>query len=136
VKSVFVDSGAFFALLASGDAMHARAAELFEQADADGWSLVTTNAVLYETYALLLTRSRPGRQNALAFLDMLSADDYRVERVRKGDEDQAVALLRAHTDKAYSLCDALSFVVMERLGIKDVVAFDRHFREIGRFNVL
>ena len=45
-------------------------------------------------------------------------------------------LLRAQADKNYSLCDALSFVVMERLRITDALAFDRHFRQYGRVNVL
>jgi hypothetical protein len=48
----------------------------------------------------------------------------------------AVMLLRSHVDKTYSLSDALSFVVMERLGIAEAVAYDRHFREYGRFVIL
>ena len=59
-----------------------------------------------------------------------------VERVRKRDDEQAIALLGAHEDKSYSLCDALSFVVMERLRIKEAIAFDRHFRAYGRFTIL
>jgi predicted nucleic acid-binding protein len=38
--------------------------------------------------------------------------------------------------KTYSLCDALSFVVMERLGVGEAVAYDRHFREYGRFRMV
>jgi len=72
----------------------------------------------------------------LAFLDMVGDDAYHVERARKHDEERAIALLRAHEDKSYSLCDALSFVVMERLRIKEAIAFDRHFRAYGRFTIL
>ena len=32
--------------------------------------------------------------------------------------------------------DALSFVVMERLRIREAMAFDRHFREHGKFVIL
>ena len=59
-----------------------------------------------------------------------------VERIRPDDELEAIALLRAHSDKAYSLCDALSFVVKERLAITEAIVFDRHFREYGRFIIL
>lgn len=59
-----------------------------------------------------------------------------VERVLRADEATAAALVRAHTDKSYSLCDALSFVVMERLGVTEAISFDRHFREYGRFTIL
>lgn len=136
MKTVFVDTGAFFALIVSEDVHHKRAQSLFERASAERWTLVTTNAVMFETYALLLARSRPGRDNALRFLDVIQTDAYRVERVRRVDEERAIALLRKHTDKGYSLCDALSFVVMERRGIDQAIAFDRHFREYGRFTLL
>jgi predicted nucleic acid-binding protein len=44
--------------------------------------------------------------------------------------------LRAHEDKSYSLCDAMSLVVMERMKITDAIAFDRHFAEYGRFALI
>lgn len=135
MKRVFVDSGGFFALLVQEDTLHPRAVALFQHANRERWQLVTTNAVVFETYALLLVRSHTGRQNALRFLDMLTEDAYRIERVRRTDEAAAVALVRAHEDKTYSLCDALSFVVMERLGLTEAIAFDRHFRAYGRFTI-
>jgi len=59
---------------------------------------------------------------------MVGDDAYHLERVRKRDEERAIALLRAHVDKSYSLCNTLSFVAMESLRIREAVAFDRHFR--------
>ncbi len=136
MRRVFVDSGGFFALLAREDQFHDRAQSLFQRANDERWRLVTTNVVVIETYTLLLTRSQSGRDNAIRFLDMIKDDGYNVERVRKADEERAIALVRAHQDKAYSLCDALSFVVMERLRIQEAIAFDRHFRAYGRFTIL
>ena len=100
------------------------------------WLLVTTNVVVIEAYALFLIRSQHGRRDALKFLDMLAVDKYRIERIRKTDEERAIALVHAHEDKTYSLCDALSFLVMERLPIREAIAFDRHFRSYGRFTIL
>jgi predicted nucleic acid-binding protein len=136
MKTVFVDSGRFFAALVVEDHFHAEGRALLERADQEGWRLLTTNAVMVETYTLLLTRSRSGRAAALAFVDLVEADAYQVERVRRSDEDRAIALVRKHADKSYSLCDALSFVVMERLGIQEAIAFDRHFKEYGQFLIL
>lgn len=136
MKRVFVDTGGFFALLVADDANHQRARELFDQAAPEGWRLVTTNAVVTETYALLLVRTRERRSKAIAFLDSFATSGVRVERVRVRDEEQAHARVRAHTDKSYSLCDAYSFVVMHRLGVKEAIAFDRHFREYGKLAVL
>ena len=136
MKRVFVDSGGFLGLLVADDAAHARARELFTQANTDRWRLVTTNAVVFETYSILLVRSRDKRRAAMTFLDLVEAGNCRIERVRRADEGAAVALLRGHEDKTYSYCDALSFAVMERLGVREAIAFDRHFREYGRFTIL
>ena len=136
MKRVFVDSGGFFGLLVLEDVFHKHSLAIFERANAERWRLTTTNAVVIETYSLLLTRSRGGRRSALTFLDTIAADAYEIVRARRTDEERAIALLRAHEDKSYSLCDALSFVVMERLAIKEAIAFDRHFRDYGRFTIL
>ena len=126
----------FFALLVHKDQFHQHAQALFEIENRERWQLVTTNTVLIETHALLLMRSQGGRQAALGFLDVVVSDACRIERILKSDEDAAIKLIRNHHDKSYSLCDALSFVVMERLHIDEAIAFDRHFREYGRFTVL
>src|SRR5262249_28685561 len=124
MRRVFVDTGGFVALLVAEDQMHARAAMIFGSASRERWSLVTTNAVVVETYSVLLARARDGRRAAIGFLDALerSASAIAVESIRAEDENRAFAVVRAHSDKAYSLCDALSFVVMERLGISEAIA--------------
>jgi predicted nucleic acid-binding protein len=136
VRRVFVDSGAFFAHLVPQDASHAAARQAFQQAEEGRWELLTTNVVVIETYALLIARTHAGRLAAIAFLDALDSSPVRVERIGADDERRAFALVRAHTDKTYSLCDALSFVVMERLGVGEAIAYDRHFREYGRFRMV
>jgi predicted nucleic acid-binding protein len=136
VKSVFGDSSGFFAHMVAADPFHERATFLFQQAKVERWQLISTNAVLFETYALLLYRTRNGRTNALAFLDGIERGFCVIERLSTQDEVKARTLIRAHEDKTYSLCDAASFVVMERLGIREAIAFDRHFREYGQFVIL
>jgi predicted nucleic acid-binding protein len=91
---------------------------------------------VFETYGVLLVRSRDKRRSAMMFLDLIEVGGFAVERVRRADEERAITILKKQKDKTYSFCDALSFSVMERLGIADAVAFDRHFREYGRFNIL
>jgi uncharacterized protein len=136
VKRVFVDTSGFFAHIVAKDENHSSAHELFKLAQREAWRLVTTNAVVFETHALLLHRARPGRETALEFLDAVQADTYDLVRIGKNDEERAIALIRAHTDKLYSFCDALSFVVMERLRIREAIAFDQDFRSYGKFALL
>ena len=134
MKRVFVDTSAFFALVVDDDESHTAADVLFRRAARQGWDLVTTNAVVFECYALLLSRARRGRAKALAFLD--SVEDLALERLTLEDESAAARLVRAHEDKTYSLCDASSFVVMERLGIDEAMSFDSDFTSYGRFTIL
>jgi predicted nucleic acid-binding protein len=136
LRSVFVDTGGFVALLVAEDANHTKAEDLFGQAARETWRLNTTNSVVVETYSTLLARARKGRASALAFVDGLKSTSLRIERVRVEDEGKALELVRRHHDKLYSLCDAQSFVVMERLHIREAIAFDKHFREYGRFTIL
>jgi predicted nucleic acid-binding protein len=42
-----------------------------------------------------------------------------------------VGLLRARPDKTYSLCDAVSFVLMRERGVAEALTTDRHFEQEG-----
>jgi predicted nucleic acid-binding protein len=132
VKRVFVDTSAFFAHLVAEDAHHAEARALFERAARESWTLITTNAVVWETYTLTRVRARNGREIAIGFLDDIQDGLCDIERVRPLDEARAVELLKRYADKRYSFCDALSFVVMEQLGVAEALAFDDDFRSYGK----
>jgi uncharacterized protein len=54
-----------------------------------------------------------------------------VVRVRATDEASAKQILFRYDDKDFSFTDAISFVVMERLGIRTAFTFDRHFAQYG-----
>lgn len=136
MKRVFVDTSGFFAHIVRDDDNHEPAQELFARAEQERWRLFTTVAVVFETHALLLHRARPGREIALGFLDKLATDQYQVVRFRRVDEQRAIAIIRSHRDKKYSLCDAHSFAVMERLRVASAITFDHDFRTYGRFAVL
>jgi predicted nucleic acid-binding protein len=136
VKRAFVDTSGFVAALIAEDQFHRTAVSLLQESARGAWELVTTNAVVFEAYTVLRTRARDGRHVALRFLDVIERGMCTVARIEPTDETRAIAVLRGHDDKAYSFCDALSFAVMERLGLQDVIAFDRDFRSYGRFTLL
>jgi predicted nucleic acid-binding protein len=123
VRRVFVDTGGFFALLVAEDRNHAHARELFDHAARERWRLVTTNAVVTETYALRLARTREGRTKAVAFLDGLTGSAVRVERVRADDEtlDEDAyaieALLQLAVFAASAVVEALVHVEPVRFGL-------------------
>jgi predicted nucleic acid-binding protein len=44
---------------------------------------------------------------------------------------QAIALLTARQGRGYSLCDAVSFVVMRAAGVTEALTTDQHFQDEG-----
>jgi len=131
MRIVFVDTGAFYAAINRKDENHDAAVALFKKALAEKWRLVTSNFVVAETHALFL--GRLGRDLASAWLRSVPAD---VVRVSKGDEEKAKRIVFGYGDKDFSYCDAASFAVIERLRIKEAMAFDHHFQQYGKFGLL
>jgi predicted nucleic acid-binding protein len=134
MKPVLVDTSGFYAALNRKDAAHREARRLFSQAREERWSLFTTNFVVAETHALILIRR--GRNYAWQFLQSIYAGSTNVVRVEERDERRARSILEQYHDKDFSYCDAISFAVMERLGISEVISFDAHFRQYGKFVTL
>jgi predicted nucleic acid-binding protein len=59
-----------------------------------------------------------------------------VLRALPQEEAHAKTILARHSDKDWSLCDAISFAVLESREARTAFTFDRHFRQYGRFEVL
>lgn len=89
----------------------------------------TTNILLIECHALMLARL--GRSMASQFLRDIAASRTRVIRVRAQDEERARDIVFRYDDKDFSFADAISFMVMERLGIQYAFTFDHHFVQYG-----
>ena len=49
---------------------------------------------------------------------------------------QAFALLQGRVDKTYSLCDAVSFVLMRGMNVAEALTTDRHFEQEGFVRLL
>lgn len=127
--SVFVDTSAFAALASVVDQDHDAAKAIQARIVQERRPLVTTNWVLAETHALLL--GRVGRHLALRVLLTIDRSGIAIVRVSENDERQARHILEQYDDKDFSLTDATSFALMERLGITRAFTFDRHFAQYG-----
>jgi uncharacterized protein len=128
-RRVFVDSSAHFALIDQDDDHHREAATIVERLIDGRYRFFTTNTVIIEAHALILATL--GIERAAAFLQGTGRTSIRVIRSRASDEERAVALILRYRDKRFSFTDAISFVVMERLGISRALTFDRDFAQYG-----
>jgi uncharacterized protein len=92
---------------------------------------LTHSYVLAEFIALALVRKVP-REATLRFSSRLLVHPrLEVVWVDRVLHEEALALLGQRLDKRYSLCDAVSFVLMKRHGIQDALTTDRHFEQEG-----
>lgn len=126
---IFIDTSAFYSLLDRSDALHDEATRYLERCAHKGHRLVTSNFVLAESHALVLTRL--GSSQARRFLQSVLQGRVTVERVSEIDEEGARGIVFRHLDKTYTYTDSTSFALMERLGVSQAFAFDRHFRQYG-----
>jgi uncharacterized protein len=92
---------------------------------------LTHGYVLAEFLALVNARRLP-RAPALAFLaDLLDNPDIETVWVGEPLHREAMSLLQARRDKSYSLCDAVSFVLMRGNRMDEALTTDRHFEQEG-----
>lgn len=133
VGRVLVDSSAYFAFADPRDGNYGKATAIATQLAKDQAHLFTTTFVVAETYSLLL--SRLGRATAIRVLDQIDQGTTTVIRVSLRDERRGREILHHYDDKNFSLVDATSFAIMERLRITHVFAFDTHFEQFG-FRIL
>ena len=52
-------------------------------------------------------------------------------RVTQADEIRARQIIARYDDKNFSLTDAISFAIMDRLGISQAMSFDGNFEQYG-----
>jgi predicted nucleic acid-binding protein len=130
-RGVLWDSSAILALLDADDADHQRAVSVARQIASEKRPSFITNYIEVEAHALLLRKL--GR--ALAREWLLTAT-LPVVRALPGEEQRAKEILARHTDKDWTLCDAISFAVLDARRIRRAFSFDHHFRQYGRLDVL
>lgn len=115
-RRVFIDTSAFVGLADARDQEAVSANRIMGRMTIERWEAVTSNFILAETHALLLQRR--DRQVALDTLRFIERGAVIVLRVSEPDEHRAREIIEQYDDKAFTLTDATSFAVMERLGLR------------------
>ncbi len=124
---MLVDTSGLLCLLHQDEPQHAEAVQLYNNTSLH----LTHNYVLAEFVPLARVRGLP-RSRVLAYTQRaLTAQDIGLVWVDEALHQRAVDLLLARADKTYSLCDAVSFVLMRVRGIIKALTTDRHFEEEG-----
>jgi len=125
--TVFVDTYYYIALLSPKDGTHAQAVELTARLQP---AIVTTAWVLTELAAAMPAPAK--RERFLKLFDGLrSSDEVKIIPVSPELFEAGITLFRKRPDKAWSLTDCISFIVMQQEGLTDALTGDHHFEQAG-----
>ena len=130
---VFLDTSFWIAYRDERQEQHAVARAILLEVFRGRNRLVTTLPVICEIQAYF-SRSMVRKRAVLE--DLWENPVLAIEELDHQDQVIAIELLRSRPDRSYSLCDSLSFVVMQRLGLRRVLTFDDHFRQFGGFEIV
>lgn len=134
MKRAFVDTGYLLAVEIRTDQHHPAALAHWERVRQERWRLTTTSFVFDEVVTFLNSRGRHDRAVWVGEL-LLHSPEITMVHVDAILFADGWRRFRARPDKRYSLTDCVSFVVMEREGLHEALAFDTHFTQAA-FNRL
>lgn len=124
---MLLDTSGLFALCNQAEPDHQAAGEL----QALALRQLTHSVALAEFIALSHARRFP-RPLAIRFaLGVLRSPDIDIIWVGEELTERGIELLRKRPDKTYSLCDAISFLLMRDYDIHEALTTDRHFDQEG-----
>ncbi|PZU93189.1 MAG: nucleic acid-binding protein [Pseudanabaena sp.] len=130
---MLLDTSGLLCFLHKNEPKHLTAVNLI--AETKGVFL-THNYVLAELIALSLVRGFPQARLLPYMLEMLNNPKIKIVWVDEHLHQEAIELLLSRQDKTYSLCDAVSFVLMRKYELSMALTTDKHFEQEGFIRLL
>lgn len=128
---MFVDTSAWYAAYVANAPHHAAAKSLLAAAAS---RLITTDQILAESLTLLRARGEYARAIRLG-RDLLAGGIAQVIQLTPDDLGKAFVIFSTYPDQAWSFVDCTSFVVMQRMDVRDALSLDAHFRQMPGITV-
>ncbi len=129
---MLIDTSGLLCLVHKDEPEHGDALRIYAAAHA----YLTHSYILSEFVPLARSRGFPARES-LNFSRTVLTDPV-IEVVWVGEllHESALDLLEKRNDKSYSLCDAVSFILMRDRRISDALTTDKHFEQEGFVRLL
>jgi predicted nucleic acid-binding protein len=128
-RSVFIDTGFWIALFDKRDTNHPLAASSLKSL-LEKSHLYLSDFIVFETVTYL-NCSIKRHDLAVSFLDKIDVSTLTILPVDEFVKTQAKELFRKYSDKALSITDCTSFVLMLQNDIRLYAGFDNHFQQMG-----
>jgi predicted nucleic acid-binding protein len=124
---MLLDTSGLLCLHHGPEPLHAQARAAYREARIR----LTHGYILAEFVALAHARRLPRLATLTFVTDLLDNPDIETLWVDEPLHREALSLLFDRSDKGYSLCDAVSFVVMRQRNVSDALTTDHHFEQEG-----
>ena len=131
---IFIDTWGWLILRDRDESRHGDVKEFYQQLRDENEMIYTSDYVLDETITLVFKRLPfKTAKESLAKLDKAIEQGYlQVEWVTPERFEKAKILRLKYQDKPkISFTDLSSMVVIEELGVKDIITGDEHFEHVG-----
>ncbi|MFW6237739.1 MAG: type II toxin-antitoxin system VapC family toxin [Halanaerobiales bacterium] len=133
MKEVFVDTGAWIAVVDENDRHHSSAVEYIKEILRKDISLISTNYILDETITWI--KYRLGHSKAVKFKELrdknIQSGRLSVCWIDREIHGEAWKIFKKYGDHSLSYTDCTSFAVCRRRGISQVFGFDEDFNILG-----
>ncbi|MEN3000304.1 MAG: PIN domain-containing protein [Armatimonadota bacterium] len=137
MREVFVDTAGWACYFVKNQPFHADAVAFVNLCRAGGVPLVTTNYVLAELVALMISPLRVPRLQQIEILKAIrEAKGVHLVHITEDIESATWELFCNRLDKESSWVDCASFVVMTQHGITEAITTDHHFEQAGFVRLL
>jgi uncharacterized protein len=124
---MFLDTSGLLALLDAREPLHQQACDRYAGAS----SRITHGFVLAELVALGNARRVPSGTVLQFLMRLIANPDIDTIWPDEALASQALALLNTRQGRGYSMCDAVSFILMRARNVDDALSTDQHFKDEG-----
>ena len=126
MDALFVDTDAFLAYFSLKDPHHKKARKIIDTAK----KILITDYIYDEL--LTLARRRLGIEASISIMQHIKHNkDIEIVVVTEKDKNIAETIFAKYKDKDFSFTDCTTFAVMQHLGLKSILSFDKHFEQYG-----
>ncbi len=129
---MLLDTSGLLCFHHAAEPQHEEAVTFFHAAPAR----ITHSYVLAELVALAIARDLPRRATWAFVAELQDNPLVQVVYVDEPLHREALELLQQRLDKRWTLCDAVSFLLMRQQGIIEALTTDAHFEQAGFVRLL
>jgi uncharacterized protein len=136
-NSLFIDTSGWASIIVPTEQHHEIATQHFRQAILTQQPILTSNYIITELVTLLQSPLRLPRSAIFTQVDIIR-NNVLVQQIHLTPElDQSAwELCKQRSDKAWSLVDCSSFILMQQLKIQMALTTDHHFEQAGFIRLL